>query len=167
MVGGKEESINSVQFLKTDPKARYQGYSFYFREGFCWNLINGTRSSNDLKFRMAPIGVNDVGSMTLHLCEHNFLSNSLILAVGNSLLINKYTEAYVNFTVNFQVNDCRQIPIIIPSSEELQNIESLIDKVISIKKSALETDSETDCIDTDLLLIENEIDNAVLSLYRI
>ncbi|MBO6079168.1 MAG: DUF4113 domain-containing protein [Bacteroidaceae bacterium] len=24
----------SLQFLKTDPKARYQGYSFYFREQF-------------------------------------------------------------------------------------------------------------------------------------
>ena len=32
MEGGNEESINIVLFLKTDPKARYQGYTFYFRE---------------------------------------------------------------------------------------------------------------------------------------
>lgn len=25
----------NVRFLKTDPKARYQGYMFYFKERFC------------------------------------------------------------------------------------------------------------------------------------
>ncbi len=54
-----------------------------------------------------------------------------------------------------------------PQKVELKAFESLVDKAISIKKSALEIDSETDCIDTNLLLVENEIDNAVLSLYRI
>ena len=34
MGGGKEESISSVHFLKTDPKARYQGYTFFFREPY-------------------------------------------------------------------------------------------------------------------------------------
>lgn len=167
MVDGKEESINRVQFLKTDPKARYQGYSFYFREGFCWNLINGTRSTNDLKFRMAPIGVNDVGAMTLRLCKNRFLSNNLILAIGNSIITNKYTEAYINFTVNFQVNDCRQIPIVIPNAEELQNFESLVNKAINFKKSASNLYSEADHIIDELLLIKQEIDKAVLSLYRI
>lgn len=54
-----------------------------------------------------------------------------------------------------------------PQREELYVIESLVDKAISIKKSALEIDSETDCIDTNLILVEHDIDNAVLSLYRI
>ena len=116
---------------------------------------------------MAPIGVNDVGAMTLHLCKNKFLSNNLILAIGNSILTNKYTEAYINFTVNFQVNDCRQIPIIIPNAEELQNFESLVNKAINFKKSALELYSDADYIIDDLLLVEQKIDKAVLSLYRI
>ena len=73
----------------------------------------------------------------------------------------------MNCTVNIQINDIRQIPIVVPQMVELKTFESLVDKAISIKKSALEIDSETDCIDTNLLLVENEIDNAVLSLYRI
>ena len=48
MVAGKEESINSVQFLKTDPKARYQGYSFYFREHQLFVLEALSQSSKKL-----------------------------------------------------------------------------------------------------------------------
>ena len=61
MVDGKEESINSVQFLKTDPKARYQGYSFYFREGLCWSDINTTF----LKCRKKEKSIHDVKSMSI------------------------------------------------------------------------------------------------------
>ena len=73
----------------------------------------------------------------------------------------------MNCTINIQINDIRQIPIVIPQKEQLKVFESLVDKAINIKKSALEIDSETDCIDSNLLLIEDEIDHAVLSLYRI
>ena len=61
MADGKEESINIVQFLKTDPRARYQGYTFYFREGFCWIDVNSTY----LKARLKGNGVFDVLSMSL------------------------------------------------------------------------------------------------------
>jgi len=165
MVDGKEESINSVQFLKTDPKARYQGYSFYFREGFCWNNVLNPKARL-LKAKLKLASVNDVGSMSLMpiLVE---LSSKFIIGLLNSNLIFDYYREFVNCTVNIQINDIRQIPIVIPQREQLKVFESLVDKAISIKKSALELDSETDCIDTNLLLVENEIDNAVLSLYRI
>lgn len=73
----------------------------------------------------------------------------------------------MNCTVNIQINDIRQIPIVLPQREQLKVFELLVDKAISIKKSALEIDSEADYIDTNLLLVEKEIDKAVLSLYRI
>ena len=95
------------------------------------------------------------------------LSSKFIIGLLNSNLIFDYYREFVNCTVNIQINDIRQIPIVVPQKVELKTFESLIDKAISIKKSALEIDSETDCIDTNLLLVEKEIDNAVLSLYRI
>ena len=54
-------SKENVRFLKTDPKARYQGYTFYFREGFCWIDVNSTY----LKARIKANGVFDVLSMSL------------------------------------------------------------------------------------------------------
>lgn len=95
------------------------------------------------------------------------LSSKFIIGLLNSNLIFDYYREFVNCTVNIQINDIRQIPIVIPPKEQLKVFESLVDKAISIKKSALEIDSETDCIDSNLLLIEDEIDHAVLSLYRI
>ena len=165
MVDGKEESINSVRFLKTDPKARYQGYSFYFREGFCWNNVLNPKARL-LKAKLKLASVNDVGAMSLIPILPE-LSSKFIIGLLNSNLIFDYYREFVNCTVNIQINDIRQIPIVVPQKVELKTFESLVDKAISIKKSALEIDSETDCIDTNLLLVEKEIDNAVLSLYRI
>lgn len=165
MVDGKEESINRVQFLKTDPKARYQGYSFYFREGFCWNNVLNPKARL-LKAKLKLASVNDVGAMSLMPILPE-LSSKFIIGLLNSNLIFDYYREFVNCTVNIQINDIRQIPIVVPQKVELKTFEGLVDKAISIKKSALEIDSETDCIDTNLLLVENEIDNAVLSLYRI
>ena len=165
MVDGKEESINSVHFLKTDPKARYQGFSFYFREGFCWNNILNPKARL-LKAKLKLASVNDVGSMSL-IPIFPELSSKFIIGLLNSNLIFDYYREFVNCTVNIQINDIRQLPIVIPRKEELKIFELLVDKSISIKKSALEIDYETDYIDAGLVLIEKEIDNAVLLLYRI
>ena len=171
MVDGKEESINSVQFLKTNSGKKGEGMpvvrnpQFYFREGFCWNNVLNPKARL-LKAKLKLASVNDVGAMSLMPILPE-LSSKFIIGLLNSNLIFDYYREFVNCTVNIQINDIRQIPIIVPQKVELKAFESLVDKAISIKKSALEIDSETDCIDTNLLLVENEIDNAVLSLYRI
>lgn len=171
MVDGKEESINSVQFLKTNSGKKGEGMpvvrnpQFYFREGFCWNNVLNPKARL-LKAKLKLASVNDVGSMSLMPILEE-LSSKFIIGLLNSNLIFDYYREFVNCTVNIQINDIRQIPIVIPQKEQLKVFESLVDKAISIKKSALEIDSETDCIDSNLLLIEDEIDHAVLSLYRI
>lgn len=138
---------------------------FYFREGFCWNNVLNPKARL-LKAKLKLASVNDVGAMSLMPILPE-LSSKFIIGLLNSNLIFDYYREFVNCTVNIQINDIRQIPIVVPQKVELKTFEGLVDKAISIKKSALEIDSETDCIDTNLLLIENEIDNAVLSLYRI
>lgn len=171
MVDGKEESINRVQFLKTNSGKKGEGMpvvrnpQFYFREGFCWNNVLNPKARL-LKAKLKLASVNDVGAMSLMPILPE-LSSKFIIGLLNSNLIFDYYREFVNCTVNIQINDIRQIPIVVPQKVELKTFEGLVDKAISIKKSALEIDSETDCIDTNLLLVENEIDNAVLSLYRI
>jgi hypothetical protein len=135
------------------------------KEGFCWNNVLNPKARL-LKAKLKLASVNDVGSMSLMplLAE---LSSKFIIGLLNSNLIFDYYREFVNCTVNIQINDIRQIPIIIPQEKEFKMLESLVGKAINIKKTALEIDSETDCIDTYLQLVEKEIDNAVLSLYRI
>ena len=67
MVDGKEESINSVQFLKTNSGKKGEGMpvvrnpQFYFREGLCWSDINTTF----LKCRKKEKSIHDVKSMSI------------------------------------------------------------------------------------------------------
>ena len=164
MGDGNVESINSVQFLKTDPKARYQGYTFFFREGFCWNNVLNPRARL-LKVKLKQASVNDVGSMSL-MPILKFVPSRYIIALLNSNLIFDYYREFVNCTVNVQINDLRQIPIIIPNNQMLNEINELIDKAIAIKKSASQSD-ETDSFDKTIAYIELKIDKIVEQLYLI
>ena len=77
------------------------------------------------------------------------------------LTISKYTEGFVNSTVIFQINDCRQIPIIIPTNEELKEFENLFEeaKMIMLKwdeSSMIKLKELKECLN-----------KAVLQLYRL
>ena len=121
-------------------------------------MINGTRSENDLKFRISSRGVNDVGGMSLSSLLL-VVPEYYIVCLGNSNFMSRYTEAFVNFTVNFQVNDTRQLPIIIPSKITLNKFERLYKQAIQIKKKQLNK--------TELDDIQQEIDALVTELYAI
>ncbi|MDO5760152.1 MAG: DNA modification methylase [Bacteroidota bacterium] len=139
---------------------------FYFREGFCWNLINGTRSENDLKFKFCSPCVNDVGSMKL--CSYSDkISSKFLICIGNSDFASRYTEAYVNFTVNFQVNDCRQIPIVIPDSEQLKAFETLFEQAYAIKKKQFQNKITSAKAEEELSVLQQKLDKMVYSLYAI
>ena len=114
---------------------------YYFKEGFCWSLINGTRSENDLKFRISPKSVNDVGGMSLSSI-YPMVPEYLIVCLGNSNFFSRYTEAFVNFTVNFQVNDARQLPILIPDENLLKEFKKIFDQAIEVKKSDKNNENE-------------------------
>ena len=139
---------------------------FYFKEGFCWSLINGTRSENDLKFRLSTAGVYDVGGMSLHNIMDDIVSNKYIVCLGNSDLMSRYTESFVNFTVNFQINDARQIPIIIPSREQINEFENLFDFATKIKKEQLLNAISEIESDTKLAEIQNVLNKITRKLYR-
>lgn len=155
MVDGKEESINSVQFLKTDPKARYQGYSFYFREGLCWSDINTTF----LKCRKKEKSIHDVKSMSI-FGVFDSVEEDYIITLINSTFISYYVDNFVNNTQTFQINDARQLPVIIPRREENEQAVKFVTKAIRIKKGAV-LDNES--LDT----IQKEVDLYVEKLYHL
>ena len=127
------ESINNVLFLKTDPKARYQGYSFYFREGFCWIDVNSTY----LKARIKSKGIFDVLSMSLFTLTK--IPDWYYVCLINSELISLYVDNFINNTSHFQINDARQLPIIIPNNEQLSELKSIYDLFLSYKQNKVET----------------------------
>lgn len=122
-------SKENVQFLKTDPKARYQGYSFYFREGLCWSDINTTF----LKCRKKEKSIHDVKSMSIFGVS-DLVEEDYIITLINSTFISYYVDNFVNNTQTFQINDARQLPIVIPQKEENEQAIKFVTKAIRIKK---------------------------------
>ncbi len=158
-------SKENVRFLKTDPKARYQGYSFYFREGFCWNNILNPEARL-LKVKLKQASVNDVGSMSLMpICP---LTPCLyLLCLLNSNLIFDYYRVFINCSVNIQINDIKQLPIVIPSQEDMQKCVDCANRAVIIKKLATEEPAANNCDYFELAELEKEMDSTVDKLYHI
>ena len=150
--------------MKTDSKARFQGYKFYFREGFCWNNVLNPEARL-LKVKLKGASVNDVGSMSLFPLS-NLCTSKYIIALLNSNLLFDFYREFINCSVNIQINDIRQVPILIPSPSQLKDVEDAVLTAVSCRVSfdchdKPELDSES------LKKIEAELDDFVNSIYLI
>ena len=154
MVAGKGASTNNVHFLKTDPKARYQGYKFYFREGLCWSDINTTL----LKCRKKQKSINDVKSMSVFGVV-DAVPEDYIITLINSTIFSLYVDTFVNNTQTFQINDARQLPIVVPSLPDIEASRRFVDRGICLKKS--------ECCNCTLESLQSEVDNYVLNIYNL
>ncbi len=145
----------SVSFLKTNKLARWQGYDYYFKDGFCWSDIH----TNYLKSRIKIGGVHDVVSMTL-LSKHNFIPNYYLVSLINSDFASNFQQEFLNNTSHFQMNDARKLPVVIPTQDDLNFIKERFDQIIDLKKNNLIPNrSEKE------LSLEEEINNKVSEIY--
>lgn len=152
---------SGVQFLKTDTKARYQGYTFFFREGFCWIDVNSTF----LKARLKEKCVFDVLSMSLFTTLN--LPDWYYVCLINSHFISLYVDNFINNTSHFQINDARQLPIVIPSEQELDIFHNIFIAAEEIKKQQFASLLTSQEADNFLIKIQNRLDKTVSELYRI
>lgn len=150
----------NVKQLQTDPKARWQGYKFFFNKGFCWSDINSTIY---LKCRLNSAGVFDVKSMTLFSTNH-LVSDKFLVALMCSSFLGMYLKTFINNTVSCQINDIRQFPIIIPTQTQLQEFEVLFDKAYASQLEKFEKGIDNSKYLSDLQV---ELDKKVEELYGI
>jgi hypothetical protein len=154
----------AVSVLSTDERARWQGYNFFFRNGFCWtNVLNP--NSIYFKCRLKDKTVNDVGSMSLY--DEAGLSDEYFVISLNSYLHFKILREFLNGTVNVQMNDIRKLPIKIPSSQQLTLFRNKFDQCLSIKKKYFSGEIDRSEANKMLKPIENEIDEIVNQFYGI
>lgn len=127
-------SKENVRFLKENSGKKGGGMpvvrnsQFYFKEGLCWSDINTTY----LKCRVKQKSIHDVKSMSIFPVSDKVPAN-YILCVLNSTLISHYVDAFVNNTQTFQINDARQLPIVIPSNEQISFCDALVKTAIEQK----------------------------------
>lgn len=126
---------------------------FNFKEGFCWTDINSTF----LKARLKDKGVFDVVSMTLF--TRTQLPDWYYVILINTYFMSLYVDTFINNTSHFQINDARQVPIIIPNDHQLAEFKSLFSMAVQYKRDAKQNSS--------LSSIEAQIDTLVNELYGV
>ena len=138
---------------------RWQNSDYYFRRGFTWNLIR----TDAVKARMiSKYGVNDVGGMMLDSVFPNCKSE-YICAWLNHPLFEDILEI-VTISVAVQINDIKQMPIIIPDKASHDRVVSLVNQIDSIL--SLADNLESSEIDT-VKKYEKEINEIIYGLiYR-
>ena len=82
-----------------------------------------------------------------------------IICLINSTFMSYYVDNYVNNTQTFQINDARQLPIIVPSEEVLSACKIIFDNAIRIKKSTNST--------VELQNLQRRLDGIVDKIYSI
>jgi len=130
-------------------------------EGFCWNN-NLNPQARLLKTRLKSASVNDVGAMALYPCIINSAFYTLLL---NSNLVFDYYREFINCTVNIQINDIRQIPIVLPNSQQLERVQELVNDIIErIKLNFMRKSETTITVASDF---QYRVDKFVNRLYGI
>jgi hypothetical protein len=160
-------SKENVRFLKENSGKKGEGMpvvrnpQFYFREGFCWTDVN----SIYLKSRIKQKGVYDVLTMSLFTMIH--IPDWYYVCLINSKFISKLVYDFINSTSHFQINDARQLPVIIPSDEQLNTFENIFNRAVEIQKNKFSGKIAEDEAEKQLNLIQIELDKEVEELYDV
>ncbi|WPZ09760.1 Eco57I restriction-modification methylase domain-containing protein [Roseivirga spongicola] len=157
-------SIDAVAILSTDERARWQGYTFFFRNGFCWSDVLNPNSIY-IKCRLKAQSVNDVKSMSLY--DEIGIGDQYIVSLINSFLHFKILREFLNGTVAIQINDIRKMPIKIPSDTELNDFRAAFGQCLNIQKKYFSGEIEKGDARTQLKPIEDKIDQMVNQFYDI
>jgi hypothetical protein len=88
-----------------------------------------------------------------------------IVCIINSNLMSYYVDDFVNNTQTFQINDARQLPIIIPKGKQLDECKYLYDRAVELKQSIFNNTAKELDIEPELLEIEKKLNLFVKNLY--
>ena len=93
------------------------------------------------------------------------IPEAYFVSLINSTLFSLYVDSFINNTQTFQINDARQLPIIIPTEEQLNALLLKFNEAVAIKKDFFkgiinEKDSENLLSD-----IQVQIDQLVNDIY--
>jgi len=87
--------------------------------------------------------------------------------VINTSFMSLYVDNFINNTSHFQINDARQVPIVIPTESQLLKAKQLFDNALNIKRRQLRQELQEDVALTSISSIESSVESLVKSIYGI
>lgn len=85
----------------------------------------------------------------------------------NSTMFSYYVDSFVNNTQTFQINDARQLPIIIPNEKTLDEIKEIFDGAIQTKRDFFNNTLPLEEAENKLNFLQEKLDKIVLNIYEI
>lgn len=155
-------SRENVKVLQTDPKARWQGYQFYFREGFCWNNV---LSDEKIKCRLKEKSVHSTEAMTFISLIPNLANDKYLVCLLNSTFLGNYRMDFINVSHHLTTGDAKEFPIIIPTSDQLKQFEGIFNRAYNIQKSKFEGKISEVEAENQLEVMQKELDEMVEGMY--
>jgi hypothetical protein len=128
---------DSVKWLSSSPKARWQGYEHFFQEGITYIDVGGA----EIKARILPASIYDHTAHSFFPDEKD-ISPKYLLGLLNTSFASYFANEYLNHTMHFELNDIRLLPIVIPTETQRKEIETLVDQAIQIQKERYATNDE-------------------------
>jgi len=101
----------------------------------------------------------------MSLFTQTYIPDCYFVCMINSRLISFYVDNFINNTSHFQINDARQLPIIIPTSEQLEKSKFLYNKAVKLKQSVFNNIVKESDIEYELSEIEIKLNEFVETLY--
>lgn len=90
-----------------------------------------------------------------------------MIIIINSRFMSYYVDNFVNNTQTFQINDARQLPVIVPTKRMLEKIKPLFDRAIKLKKVVANGSATEEQISFELNQVEDALNRYVNELYAI
>jgi restriction endonuclease S subunit len=119
-----------------------------------------------LKARLREPGVFDVNAMSIFL-ENDLITEKFLVCLLNSYFVFKYQKTFINSTSAFQINDARQLPIVIPNDVQLRRFEEIFDRAEALKLQQYANPANTNEADAKLALLQQDLDQSILELYGV
>jgi hypothetical protein len=141
-------SRNAVSEMRTNTRGVFRNPQFYFRRGVSFS----TTGIYSPTFRLSHGGVFDQKSSCVF---SDILSADFLLGILASTLTKYFIKSFINHGVDAQIED---VPIILPTKEEIENVELKTQEIVSAQK----TDSSFDYRHK-----LEELDQIVFEIYRI
>lgn len=118
-----------------------------------------------MKARLKGKGIFDVVSMSLF--SKTKIPDWFYVVVINTSFMSLYVDNFINNTSHFQINDARQVPIIIPSESQLHKAKELFDNAFDIKRKQLRQETPEEVAVESISIIEASVETLIRSIYRI
>jgi len=104
-------------------------------------------------------------SMSLFSAGDKKLPIYFFICIINSTFISNYDFHFVNNTQTFQINDARQLPIIIPTPDQLKFFEDIFNQAVSIQKEKFTGKISKQEAEENLDKIQKKLDEFVEEIY--